>query len=83
MADLPAYPGTPRWVKIVGIVVIVLVLLIAIIMFTGVGSPHGPGRHIPAGGAGGHTALQRQEDYTWAGGPGGHTPPIEHGVRQL
>ena len=29
------YPGTPRWVKVFGIIVIVLVLLVAIIIFTG------------------------------------------------
>ena len=51
MADLPPYPGTPGWVKMVGITVIVLVLLVAIIMLTGVGGLHGPGRHMPSGGA--------------------------------
>ncbi len=53
--DLPPYPGTPRWVKVFGIIGIVLVLLVVIIMFIGVGGEHGPGRHIPSGGAGGHT----------------------------
>jgi hypothetical protein len=47
MADLPPYPGIPRWVKVSGIIVIVLVLLIVIIMFTGVGGKHGPGMHGP------------------------------------
>lgn len=56
MADLPPYPGTPRWVKVSGIVVAVLVLLVVILVFTGVGGPHGPGRHIPGGDtSGGHT----------------------------
>ena len=46
MADLPPYPGIPRWVKVSGIIVIVLVVLIAIVMFTGVGGEHGPWRHM-------------------------------------
>ncbi len=54
MADLPAYPGTPRWVKVSGIIALVLVLLVVVMMFAGGGS-HGPGRHIPSGGAGGYT----------------------------
>jgi len=40
--------GTPRSVKVLGIIVIVLVLLGGIIVFTGVGGDHGPGRHIPS-----------------------------------
>ena len=70
MADLPPYPdtgdeggagpdrsstsGTPRWVKVLGIIALVLVLLGGIIVFTGVGGEHGPGRSTPSGGAGGH-----------------------------
>lgn len=53
MADLPPYPGAPRWVKVLGIVAIGLLLLAVIIVFTGVGGPHGPGRHIPPGDDGG------------------------------
>jgi len=78
MADLPPYrdpsddtgvgPGIPRWVKVFGIIVIVLVLLGGIIMFTGVGGEHGPGRHIPPSSV--------IEDYTPPGGDlGGHAPP--------
>ena len=60
----PAYPGAPRWVKVSGIVVLVLVLLVAIVLVVG-GGNHGPGRHMPSGGAGGHTSslsagLQRR-----------------------
>jgi hypothetical protein len=39
--------GTPRWVKVFGIIVLVLVLLVAIIIATGLGGEHGPGRHLP------------------------------------
>jgi hypothetical protein len=50
MANRPPYPGTPRWVKVFGIIVIVAVLLVVAIMF--VGGEHGPGRHTPSGDAG-------------------------------
>lgn len=54
MADLPPY-STPRWVKVFGIIALILVLLFVIMIFTGVGGPHGPGRHIPSGDTGGDT----------------------------
>jgi hypothetical protein len=47
-------PSTPGWVKVLGIVIIVLTLLAVIILVTGIGGPHGPGRHLPSGDAGGH-----------------------------
>jgi hypothetical protein len=37
--------GTPRWVKVSGIIVIVVVLLVVVMMLAG----HGPGRHLPRG----------------------------------
>ena len=43
--------GTPRWVKVFGVIVIVLVLLVAVLLLTGVGGLHGPARHIPTGDA--------------------------------
>jgi hypothetical protein len=44
MADLPPYPGTPRWVKVFGIIALVVVLLFVILLFTR--GPHrGPGDH--------------------------------------
>lgn len=51
----PAYPGMPRWVKVSAIVVLALILLFAIALLAG--GNHGPGRHLPSGGAGGHTIL--------------------------
>jgi len=39
--------GTPRWVKVFGIIVLVLVLLVVIMMIFGSGE-HGPGRHFPS-----------------------------------
>ncbi len=55
MADLPPY-STPRWVKIVGIIALVLVLLVGIVLLTGVGGDHGPGRHMSSAGPGGPTS---------------------------
>jgi len=52
-------------VKVFGIIVIVLVLLVGIIMVTGLGGKHGPGRHIP----GGHTRPSSGQQNT--GGVGG------------
>ncbi len=52
MANRPPYPGTPRWVKVFGIIVIVLVLLVVAIMFIS-GGRHGPSRHTQSGDAGG------------------------------
>ena len=52
MADPPPYPGTPRWVKVFGIILIVAVLLVVAMMFIG-GVEHGPGRHTASGEAGG------------------------------
>jgi hypothetical protein len=52
---IPGYPGTPRWVKVFGIIALVLVLMVVFMLFAG-GGRHGPGRHVPSGGAGDHTA---------------------------
>ncbi len=80
MADPPPYPdsrehtggdtGTPRWVKVFGIITLVLVLLFAILLLTGGGS-HGPGRHAPSGHVGGQTPTS---SVTESGGVGGHDP---------
>ncbi len=51
MAEPPPYPGTPRWVKVFGIIVVVVVLLVFAGMF--IGGRHGPSRHTPSGDAGG------------------------------
>ena len=51
LANRPPYPGTPRWVKVLGIILIVVVLLVVAMMFLGGG--HGPGRHTASGDAGG------------------------------
>jgi hypothetical protein len=55
MADSSPYPGTPRWVKVFGIIAFVVVLLFVILMFTRGPGGHGPGRHTGSGGSGGYT----------------------------
>ena len=40
MADVPPYPGTPRWVKVFGIIVLVVILLFVVLLLT-----RGPGGH--------------------------------------
>ena len=77
MADLPPTrdpsddtgvgPGTPRWVKVFGIIVIILALLVGIIIFTGIGGQHGPGRHMPSGGL--TSPSGGQENSGGVGGP--------------
>jgi hypothetical protein len=54
--------GTPRWVKVSGIIVLVVVVVFVILVLTGRGGGHGPSRHSPAGNttpagetSGGHT----------------------------
>lgn len=58
MADSPPYPGTPRWVKVFGIIAIVLLLFVLLSVFTG-GGLHGPGRHASSGEANGYTGWGR------------------------
>lgn len=79
------YPGIPRWVKIAGIVVASLVLLALVVVITGIGGPHGPGRHLPSADAAGRTSPSIPvEEPTTPGlgnpatsgvGSGGQPPP--------
>ena len=53
MADPPRHAeqnGTPRWVKVFGIIALVMVLLFILLMFTRGpgGRRHGPGLHMPS-----------------------------------
>ncbi|HBY94650.1 MAG: hypothetical protein M5U01_03475 [Ardenticatenaceae bacterium] len=78
MADRESTYSTPRWVKVLGIIVLVVALLVVVVLVTGVGGPHGPGRHIPSGETppssviAGHLPSRT--------GLGGYTLPIEHRV---
>lgn len=58
-------PGTPRWVKLFGIVAILVVMLIAIMLLAG----HGPGRH--SGDAGGNVSPGVMEAFARPEGGGG------------
>ena len=51
MPDPRPYPdtGTPRWVKVAGIIAVVVVLVFVILVLTGRGGGHGPGRHTAGG----------------------------------
>jgi len=46
--------GTPRWVKVFGIVVLVVVVLFIVVLLVG-GGEHGPGRHSSSSDPRGHT----------------------------
>jgi hypothetical protein len=61
----------PSWVKIFGIAALVLVALVAIVMVTGIGGEHGPGRHLSAGNPGSTPTTN----------PGGGIPPEAEEVR--
>jgi ABC-type transporter Mla subunit MlaD len=37
--------GTPRWVKVFALIALVVILLFVILLITGRGGDHGPGRH--------------------------------------
>jgi hypothetical protein len=55
MADPTDYPGTPRWVKVSGVVVGVLALLVVIVLHAGGGLRHNTPS---AGGLGDQTAPE-------------------------
>ena len=47
ISDTP--PRVPRWVKALAVIAGVLALLVLILMLTGLGGEHGPGRHTGSG----------------------------------
>ncbi len=54
--DAPSTQGTPRWVKVFGIIAVAVVVLFLVLVLTGRGGDHGPGRHIDGDdSSGGHT----------------------------
>jgi hypothetical protein len=63
-----SHHGTPRWVKVFGLIALVLILLTGVMLLAG----HGPGQHAPSGGAGARTpsAAAVME----FGSRGGHAP---------
>ena len=60
MTDPSPYPEAPRWVKLSGIIAIALAVLVVAALFTGLGGPHGPGRHMQSGHLDGQADGDRQ-----------------------
>jgi hypothetical protein len=58
MAEIPPYPGAPRWVKIFAAVAFVLFLAGVALLITGLGGPHGPDRHMRSGDAAGASGTR-------------------------
>jgi hypothetical protein len=50
--------GAPRWVKVFGIVALVVILLFVVLLVTGRGGEHGPGRHGMSTGVAAHGQQQ-------------------------
>jgi hypothetical protein len=46
-ADASRATGTPRWVKVFGVIALVLILLVVVMLV--IGGNHGPGRHASSG----------------------------------
>jgi hypothetical protein len=63
MVDPLRYPGTPRWVKVFGIIAIGVVLLVVILLLTGGPGRHGPGRHRGPGAGGGQTSSSSDTEH--------------------
>ena len=76
MAELPPYPGIPRYVRVFGIVVGGLILLAVMLIITGVGR-HGPHHHAWSGDNGVPTADSTVAEARTpsANSRGGHLPP--------
>lgn len=66
----PSPVGTPRWVKVFGVIAAVVVVVFIVLLVLGGG--HGPGRH----GGGSNTGAQSPA------GPTGPPPGFEHGESQ-
>src|SRR3954469_21180232 len=43
-------PGVPRWVKVLAVGALLVILIVGVVVLTGVGGQHGPGRHIASTG---------------------------------
>jgi hypothetical protein len=54
--------GTPRWVKVFGIVALIVIVLVVVMLVTGRGG-HGPGRHTLFGDPGRPTAPSGVPDH--------------------
>jgi hypothetical protein len=52
--------GTPRWVKVFGIIALLVLLLVVVALLLGKGG-HGPGRHTPGGHTGPPPGVTHQQ----------------------
>lgn len=77
--DHQAPTGTPRWVKVFGILALILALLFVILMLAG--GNHGPGRHLPPASAPSSQAPAPR-DYALSSGPPDPIRPIAQGMQQ-
>lgn len=64
-------PGTPRWVRFIGVMALLLLVLVVVLLVTG-GGNHGPGRHSGSGDSRDQTAPSGVSE---PGGDRGHRPP--------
>lgn len=63
-ATMRPYPGTPRWVKVFGIITLIVVVLVGIVLLGGhLGSGHGPRQHLLGGDSGDHIASTNVTDH--------------------
>jgi hypothetical protein len=75
-SDRRSTTGTPRWVKVFGIVALALVVAFVVLQLAGVGGRHGPGRHLPGDDApAGNTPPPGTITGTHTGPPPGVTHP--------
>lgn len=49
MTDSSAYPGTPRWVKVFGLIAVLAILLVVTLLLARGPGEHGPWRHMRPG----------------------------------
>ncbi len=66
-SDRGSISGTPRWVKVFGLVALAVVLAFVILLLTGGGAGHGPSRHAQsdAGAAASSPSASVGENVAW------------------
>ncbi len=79
--DRGAPTGTPRWVKLFGIVALVLILLFVVIQLSGRGGDHGPGNHVPSGAAADDTLASEGYEHSTAAGSSTGADDLVHALR--